>query len=108
MPKSDTVANAATAPLPPEIFKAYDIRGIVGKTLTPDIVERVGQALGSEALANKQKRFVIGRDGGLSGPVLSAALARGIARSGCDVVDIGMAPTPVGYFAIQPPGARAA
>ena len=105
MPKSDTAASAATASLPPEIFKAYDIRGIVGKTLTPDIVERVGQALGSEALANKQKRFVIGRDGRLSGPELSAALARGIARSGCDVVDIGMVPTPVVYFAIQHLGA---
>ena len=105
MPKSDTVVNAATASLPPEIFKAYDIRGIVGKTLTPAIVERVGQALGSEALANKQKRFVIGRDGRLSGPELSAALARGIARSGCDVVDIGMVPTPVVYFAIQHLGA---
>jgi len=105
MPKSDTAASAATTPLPPEIFKAYDIRGIVGKTLTPDIVERVGQALGSEALASKQKRFVIGRDGRLSGPELSAALARGIARSGCDVVDIGMVPTPVVYFAIQHLGA---
>jgi phosphomannomutase / phosphoglucomutase len=105
MPKSDTAASAATTPLPPEIFKAYDIRGVVGKTLTPAIVERIGQALGSEALAGKQKRFVIGRDGRLSGPELSAALARGIARSGCDVVDIGMAPTPVVYFAIQHLGA---
>ncbi|GAB4511864.1 MAG: hypothetical protein Tsb0026_15350 [Sulfuricaulis sp.] len=105
MPKSDTAANTATSPLPPEIFKAYDIRGIVGKTLTPAIVELVGQALGSEALAQNQKRFVIGRDGRLSGPELSAALARGIARSGCDVVDIGMVPTPVVYFAIQHLGA---
>src|SRR3989344_2815638 len=105
MPKSDTAASAATTPLPPEIFKAYDIRGIVVKTLTPDIVERVGQALGSEALASNQKPFVIGRDGRLSGPELSAALARGIARSGCDVVDIGMVPTPVVYFAIQHLGA---
>ncbi|MBI3777863.1 MAG: phosphomannomutase/phosphoglucomutase [Gammaproteobacteria bacterium] len=105
MPKSDTAANAATAPLPPEIFKAYDIRGIVGKTLTPAIVERIGQALGSEALAGNHKRFVIGRDGRLSGPELSAALARGIARSGCDVVDVGRVPTPVVYFAIQHLGA---
>ncbi|MBI3575948.1 MAG: phosphomannomutase/phosphoglucomutase [Gammaproteobacteria bacterium] len=105
MPKSDSAASAATAPLPPEIFKAYDIRGIVGRTLTPEIVERVGQALGSEALAGNQKRFVVGRDGRLSGPELSAALARGIARSGCDVLDIGMAPTPVVYFAIQHLGA---
>ncbi len=105
MPKSDPAAVAATHALPPEIFKAYDIRGIVGKTLTPAIVELVGQALGSEALAQNQKRFVIGRDGRLSGPELSAALARGIARSGCDVVDIGMVPTPVVYFAIQHLGA---
>jgi phosphomannomutase/phosphoglucomutase len=105
MPKSDPAAVAATPALPPEIFKAYDIRGIVGKTLTPAIVELVGQALGSEALAQNQKRFVIGRDGRLSGPELSAALARGIARSGCDVVNIGMVPTPVVYFAIQHLGA---
>ncbi len=101
MPKSESAAAAATSALPPEIFKAYDIRGIVDKTLTAEIVERIGQALGSEARARNQKRFVIGRDGRLSGPGLAAALARGIARSGCDVVDVGMVPTPVVYFAIQ-------
>ena len=90
--------NAPTA-LPPEIFKAYDIRGIVGKTLTPAIVERIGQAIGSEARARKQTRVVVGRDGRLSGPDLVAALARGLASSGCDVIDIGMVPTPVVYFA---------
>ncbi len=105
MSKSEPAAIVAAHDLPPEIFKAYDIRGIVGKTLTPEIVEIIGQALGSEALAQQQKRFVIGRDGRLSGPGLSAALARGIAKSGCDVVDIGMAPTPVVYFAIQHLGA---
>ena len=90
-----------TTELPPEIFKAYDIRGIVGKTLTPEIVERIGRALGSEARARQSNRFVIGRDGRLSGPDLIAALARGLANSGCDVIDIGMVPTPVVYFAIQ-------
>ena len=105
MSKTDSAAVAATSTLPPEIFKAYDIRGIVDKTLTVEIVERIGQALGSEARARKQKRFVIGRDGRLSGPGLASALARGIARSGCDVVDIGMVPTPVVYFAIQHLGA---
>ncbi|MEW6331481.1 MAG: phosphomannomutase/phosphoglucomutase [Pseudomonadota bacterium] len=105
MPTSDPAAAAAASALPPEIFKAYDIRGIVGKSLTPAIVELIGQALGSEALAQNQKRFVIGRDGRLSGPELSAALARGLARSGCDVVDVGMVPTPVVYFAIQHLGA---
>ena len=101
MPIPDPAAVAATPALPAEIFKAYDIRGIVAKTLTPAIVELIGQALGSGALAQNQNRFVIGRDGRLSGPELSAALARGIARSGCDVVDIGMVPTPVVYFAVQ-------
>ena len=90
--------NAPTTP-PPEIFKAYDIRGIVGKTLTPAIVERIGQAIGSEARARNQTRVVVGRDGRLSGPELVAALARGLASSGCEVIDIGMVPTPVVYFA---------
>ncbi|MDH3514842.1 MAG: phosphomannomutase/phosphoglucomutase, partial [Gammaproteobacteria bacterium] len=63
------------------------------------------QALGSEARALKQNRFIIGRDGRLSGPELAAALSRGLARSGCDVVDIGMVPTPVVYFAVQQLGA---
>jgi len=105
MPKSDTAAAGVTHALPAEIFKAYDIRGIVGKTLTPEIVELIGQALGSEARALKQNRFIIGRDGRLSGPELAAALSRGLARSGCDVVDIGMVPTPVVYFAVQQLGA---
>jgi len=93
------------ASLPAEIFKAYDIRGIVDRSLTPEIVETIGQALGSEARSLNQKRFVIGRDGRLSGPSLVEALARGITRSGCDVVDIGRVPTPVVYFAIQHLGA---
>ena len=91
--------NSTAVTLPPEIFKAYDIRGIVGKTLTPAIVERIGQAIGSAARARHQTRVVVGRDGRLSGPELVAALARGLAGSGCEVIDIGMVPTPVVYFA---------
>ncbi|OGI49324.1 MAG: phosphoglucomutase [Candidatus Muproteobacteria bacterium RIFCSPHIGHO2_02_FULL_65_16] len=105
MPGPASSHAPAVASLPAEIFKAYDIRGIVGKTLTPAIVERIGQAIGSAARARGQNRFVIGRDGRLSGPELSAALARGLAKAGCDVTDIGMAPTPVVYFAIQHLGA---
>jgi phosphomannomutase/phosphoglucomutase len=105
MSRPDPAATAEKNSLPPEIFKAYDIRGIVGKTLTPAIVEKIGRALGSEARARNQQRFVIGRDGRLSGPALAAALARGIAAGGCDVIDIGMVPTPVVYFAIQHLGA---
>ncbi len=70
--------------LPREIFKAYDIRGIVGRTLTPDIVRLVGRALGTLALAQGRDTFAIGRDGRLSGPELAGALAEGIrANDGC-------------------------
>jgi phosphomannomutase / phosphoglucomutase len=81
--------------IPPEIFKAYDIRGIVGKTLTPDIVEVIGHALGSEA----QSTVCIGYDGRLSGPDLAAALSRGIRKAGVDVINLGLVATPVVYFA---------
>lgn len=85
--------------IPSEIFKAYDIRGIVGKTLTPTIVEAIGQAIGSEAVARQQHEIVIGYDGRLSGPELAAAMARGIQKSGINVIDIGMVATPMVYFA---------
>ena len=85
--------------LPPEIFKAYDIRGIVGRTLTPDIVERIGHAIGSEATARGQRAIAIGYDGRLSGPELAAALARGIRKSGINVIDVGRVTTPMVYFA---------
>ena len=85
--------------IPKEIFKAYDIRGIVGKTLTPEIVEAIGQAIGSEAFARKQTAICIGRDGRLSGPELSQALARGLQKAGIDVIDLGMVATPMTYFA---------
>jgi phosphomannomutase/phosphoglucomutase len=80
--------------LPAEIFRAYDIRGIAGRTLTPEIVRAIGRALGAMA-----PQFAIGRDGRHSGPVLADALAQGMNEAGADVVDIGMAPTPLTYFA---------
>jgi phosphomannomutase/phosphoglucomutase len=83
----------------PEIFKAYDIRGIVGKTLTAEAVRTIGRAIGSEARDRKLKTIAIGRDGRLSGPELAGALAEGIAAAGVNVVDIGCVPTPVTYFA---------
>ena len=83
----------------PEIFKAYDIRGIVHTTLTAKTVRHIGLALGSEAVARGIKAIVIGRDGRLSGPELSGALAHGITQTGVDVIDIGRVPTPVTYFA---------
>jgi phosphomannomutase/phosphoglucomutase len=85
--------------VPPEIFKAYDIRGVVGRTLTPEIAQLVGRALGTQARAAGGSRVCIGRDGRLSGPALSEALARGLQEAGVDVVDIGQVATPMLYFA---------
>jgi phosphomannomutase/phosphoglucomutase len=90
----------------PDIFKAYDIRGIVGRTLTAEAVRLIGQALGTEALERAQRgpgaktpEIAVGRDGRESGPELSQALMAGIRASGVDVVDIGMVATPISYFA---------
>jgi phosphomannomutase/phosphoglucomutase len=85
--------------IPKEIFKAYDIRGIVGKTLTDEIVEQIGHAIGSEAVARKQHTIAIGRDGRLSGEAFARALARGIQKSGINVIDVGRVATPMVYFA---------
>lgn len=83
----------------PEIFKAYDIRGVVETALTPDAVRQIGHALGSEAHRRKLRAIAVGRDGRLTGPALSAALAEGITTAGIDVIDIGCVPTPLTYFA---------
>jgi len=82
-----------------EIFKAYDIRGIVGKSLTDETVELIGKALGTEARRRGGKTITIGRDGRLSGPAFAVALARGIQSTGINVIDIGMVATPMVYFA---------
>jgi phosphomannomutase/phosphoglucomutase len=100
-----TVPDSFDMPLPIKtttdtgiIFKAYDIRGIVGKTLTKDIVYDIGRALGTQAKQHGSKTVVVGRDGRTSSPVLAKALAKGIIASGLNVLDIGMVPTPVLYF----------
>jgi phosphomannomutase/phosphoglucomutase len=81
------------------IFKAYDIRGIVERTLTDAAVRAVGAALGSLAAESAVTSIAVGRDGRLSGPALRDALVDGLTSTGIDVVDIGMVPTPVLYFA---------
>lgn len=86
-------------PIAPEIFKAYDIRGIVDRTLTEEAVEAIGRGLGTLGRAKGVSRFVVGRDGRLSGPKLARALARGLNAAGIDVVDIGVVATPMVYFA---------
>ncbi|MEM6708541.1 MAG: phosphomannomutase/phosphoglucomutase, partial [Pseudomonadota bacterium] len=82
-----------------DIFRAYDIRGIVDKNLGEDVVYWIGRSFAAEALAESQTRAVIGRDGRLSSPALAKALARGLTEGGIDVTDIGMVPTPLLYFA---------
>ncbi len=82
----------------PSIFKAYDIRGIVGRTLDEQVAEHLGRAFGTEALAAGERAVAVGRDGRLSGPPLSAALIRGLASTGLDVVDIGPVTTPMLYY----------
>ena len=83
--------------LDPHIFRAYDIRGVVEIALTPDVVEVIGQALGS--LYPQCKTVVVGRDGRLSSKTLSARLSQGLITSGVNVIDIGEVPTPILYYA---------
>jgi phosphomannomutase/phosphoglucomutase len=85
--------------LPAEIFKAYDIRGVVGKTLTASVMQRIGQGLGTLALERGRDTLIVARDGRTSGPELGRALAAGIQASGANVIDIGMVTTPMSYFA---------
>ncbi|UVS95023.1 phosphomannomutase/phosphoglucomutase [Burkholderia glumae] len=85
------------------IFKAYDIRGVIGKTLDAETARSIGRAFGSEVRAQDGDAVVVARDGRLSGPELIGALADGLRAAGVDVVDVGMVPTPVGYFAASVP-----
>ncbi len=82
----------------PSVFKAYDIRGIVGRTIDEDFAEQLGRAFGSEAVAAGERAVAVGRDGRLSGPSLSAALIRGLTSTGLDVVDLGPVTTPMLYY----------
>jgi phosphomannomutase/phosphoglucomutase len=86
-------------PLSKTIFKAYDIRGVIGSTLDAGIARRIGQAFGTAALAKGERTVIIGRDGRLSGPELAQALAAGLQAAGVDVIDLGMVATPMVYFA---------
>ncbi len=85
--------------LPASIFRAYDIRGVVGDTLTTETAYWVGRAIGSESLARGEACVSVGRDGRLSGPELVQALIQGLLDCGCQVSDVGMVPTPALYYA---------
>lgn len=87
--------------IPAEIFRAYDIRGIAGRTLTAAAVREIARALGSLAAERGAPTIAVGRDGRLSGPELCGALMDGLNAAGADVIEIGVVPTPVTYFAAQ-------
>jgi phosphomannomutase/phosphoglucomutase len=98
--EAPTASVAAKTPeLPSSIFRAYDIRGVVGSTLTSTTAYWIGRAIGSQSIAQGESSVVVARDGRLSGPELSQALIQGLVECGCRVIDIGMVPTPVLYFA---------
>ncbi|MBE0439355.1 MAG: phosphomannomutase/phosphoglucomutase [Gammaproteobacteria bacterium] len=90
----------------PAIFKAYDIRGIVGTNINESTVKLLGQAIGSEAQNRSKKRLVVARDGRLSSESLSKALVEGLVSTGCEVVDIGQTATPLMYFACEQLGTQ--
>ncbi len=111
-PQPSVLAKTAVNPqasnpgVSPTIFRAYDIRGVVGETLTADIAYDIGRAFGSEAKQFGEQTIVVGRDGRLSSPELSDALIQGLRASGRDVVDLGLVPTPLVYFATHYLSAR--
>lgn len=83
----------------PAIFRSYDIRGVVGESLTDETIYLIGKAIGSLLIERGEKQLALGRDGRVSSPSLSQALCEGLLSTGCDVIDIGMVPTPLLYFA---------
>jgi len=93
------IPAAANVAVDPTIFRAYDIRGVVGQSLTPPVVFEIGRAIGSEAAARGQQGVIVARDGRLSGPELAEALTKGLRASGMNVTDVGRVPTPLLYFA---------
>jgi len=84
--------------LDPGIFRAYDIRGIVGHSLNADVARQIGHAIGSVMVDQRLPGIVVGRDGRLSGPELAAGLIEGLRLAGRNVIDIGLAPTPLTYY----------
>ncbi|KRF00519.1 phosphoglucomutase [Frateuria sp. Soil773] len=87
------------AEIDPSIFRAYDVRGVVGKSLTSEVAKLLGQSIGTLMREKGLREIVVGRDGRLSGPELAGALSEGLRAAGIDVIDVGAAPTPVIYYA---------
>jgi len=111
MVRNESAVLPAAPPVAPvevssEVFRAYDIRGIVGSQLDEALVKLIGQAIGSEARDQGEQTVIVGRDGRNSSQSLSEALCSGLMASGCAVVDLGLVPTPVLYFATHVLGSR--
>ncbi|MEX1236754.1 MAG: phosphomannomutase/phosphoglucomutase, partial [Pseudomonadales bacterium] len=89
-----------------EIFRAYDIRGIVDQTLTPAVIKKIGLAIGTEAGEIGEQTLIVGADGRVSSPSVVEALIEGLTESGRDIINIGSVPTPIVYYATQNSEAR--
>jgi phosphomannomutase/phosphoglucomutase len=87
-------------PMNPQIFREYDIRGVVNKDLTPDVVRTLGRGFGTHMTQSGRRDLVVGRDGRLSSKAFAEALIEGLLSTGCNVVNIGLCPTPVYYFSV--------
>lgn len=92
-------AQPAPVTVDPVIFRAYDVRGVVGKSLTKEVARLLGQAIGTVMHEKGLPEIVVGRDGRLSGPELASALCDGLREAGIDVIELGTVPTPVVYYA---------
>jgi phosphomannomutase/phosphoglucomutase len=99
-PKASKAAAAPTT-VPEHIFRAYDIRGIVEKELTEDLIARIGRALGTLAEAREQQALIVGCDGRTSSPAIKNMLVKALLDTGRDVVDIGLVPTPALHYATE-------
>src|SRR5690606_28035639 len=97
--KASSEAVVETLDVPAHIFRSYDIRGVVDQDLTLELAEYIGAALGSEVLDQGETSVLVARDGRLHSEALSQAMINGILGTGCHVIDIGVVPTPVLYFA---------
>jgi len=98
--------GSASKAINPDIFREYDIRGVIGENLDAETVYVIGKAIGSEAYSRGEQSIVVGRDGRLSSPKLHKALVEGLVASGRDVIDLGMVPTPLVYFGTHTLGSR--
>lgn len=100
-PVAEPLPEITAVEISPTLFRAYEICGIVGDTLNAKVVQLLGGAIGSEARERGQHVLALARDGRSTSPELLEALAAGLLETGCSVVDLGLAPLPVLYFAAE-------